>query len=162
MIRPYAPEDWEEIRRIHDAARMLELRASVGEAAFLGLEETAESEGLFDGALEVIEHEGRVRGFVAYTPTDLTWLYVDPEVHGRGLGRRMLQHAILMSEPVFRTEVLEGNEQALRLYLSEGFEVTARKSGRLEGNEGFAATGLLLERRGSSVIATPQAYIRSI
>jgi GNAT superfamily N-acetyltransferase len=150
VIRPYGPDDWAAIRRIHDAARLLELRLTVGEAAFLGLDKTAESEGLFDAALDAIEVEGRVRGFVAYSALELTWLYVDPEVHRAGLGRRLLRHAIQRAGPVFRTEVLEGNAPALRLYLSEGFVVAERKVGRLEGNESFPAAGLLLERRAPS------------
>lgn len=37
-IRPYFPSDWPRLCTIHDAARLDELRLSVGEAAFLTLE----------------------------------------------------------------------------------------------------------------------------
>lgn len=38
-------------------------------------------------------------------------------------------------------------DAALQLYRSEGFVVTERRAGRLQGNESFAATGYILERR---------------
>jgi ribosomal protein S18 acetylase RimI-like enzyme len=145
-IRPYIPADWPKLCAIHDAARLDELRLSVGSGAFLPLEQTAESEGLFLGRLDVAEQDGQIVGFVAYTPTDLTWLYVVPKSYRTGIGRVLLRHAIANAGPVFRTEVLEGNQPATALYLSEGFRVIERKTGRLEGNEAFAATGLILER----------------
>lgn len=146
-IRPYKPEDWPRLCCIHDIARLDELRLSAGEAAFLSLEETAETEGLFGGALDVATVDGVVEGFVAYTDDELTWLYVNPARYGEGIGRGLLRHAIARAGPLLKTQALEGNEPALSLYLSEGFCVVERREGRLEGNESFAAVGYLLERR---------------
>jgi ribosomal protein S18 acetylase RimI-like enzyme len=145
-IRPYTSADWSSLCAIHDAARLDELRLSVGSGAFLTLEQTAESEGLFLGRLDVAERDGQIVGFVAYTPTDLTWLYVAPKSYRAGVGRVLLRHAIANAGPVFRTEVLEGNIPATNLYLSEGFRIIERKTGRLEGNDAYAATGLILQR----------------
>lgn len=147
VIRPYCLADWDALCDVHDASRLFELRASVGEAAFLTLAETGEAEGLFDGALDVLEVDGGIVGFVGYSHDELTWLYVHPDHFGKGYGRRLVRHAVDAAGPVFRTEVLEGNEAAAALYLAEGFAVVERKTGKLSGNEGFAATGLLLERR---------------
>lgn len=149
LIRPYQPADWPRLCEIHDAARMDELRASAGTAAFLALAETAENEGLFDAHLDVMEIDDRVVAFAAFSSDELTWLYVDPAHYRQGAGRALLRHALAHAGPRFRTEVLEGNEPALSLYLSEGFRVIERVEGRLEGNEGFAATGLRLERSDS-------------
>jgi ribosomal protein S18 acetylase RimI-like enzyme len=145
-IRPYSPSDWPRLCEIHDAARMDELRASAGTAAFLTLQETAENEGLFDARLDVLEIDGTVAGFVAFSPEELTWLYVEPRYYRRGAGRALLRHAIANAGPRLRAEVLEGNEPALRLYLTEGFQIVERVEGRLEGNESFAAIGYRLER----------------
>lgn len=147
IIRTYKSYDWPRLCQIHDAARLDELRLSAGEAAFLSLEQTAETEGLFDGALDVADVNGIVEGFVAYRNDELTWLYVNPARYGQGIGRGLLRHALAHAGPTITAEVLEGNEPALRLYLSEGFRVVERKVGRLEGNESFAAVGYLLERR---------------
>ncbi len=44
------------------------------------------------------------------------------------------------------TNVLVGNESALKLYLSEGFKIKEIKKGKLVGNESFDAEGIFLER----------------
>ena len=146
-IREYLPGDWPRLCEIHDAARLDELRLSVGEAAFLPLEQAAENEGLFDASVFVAEVSGRVEGFVAFSRVELTWLYVDPGVYGRGIGRALLRHAIARAGDRFSAEVLEGNEPALQLYLSEGFKLVKKAKGRLVGNEAFEASGYVLERR---------------
>lgn len=146
-IRPYQPADWSRICTIHDTARLDELKLTVGTDAFLTLEQTAENEGLFDDKLYVAEVDGTVQGFVAYSDEELAWLYVDPAAYKKGIGRALVRHAVSDSAPTMEIELLEGNAPALALYLSEGFEVTERIEGKLEGNEGFAATGLILQRK---------------
>ena len=147
LIRPYEAPDWDAICRVHDAARAYELRSTVGMDAFLTLAQTAEEEGLFDEALDVLVIDEAIVGFAAYGEDELTWLYVDPDRFGEGHGRRLLRHVVERTGPVLRTEVLEGNAAALGLYLSEGFTVVRRSEGKLAGNEGFAAVGLVLEHR---------------
>lgn len=144
-IRPYALADWPRLCVIHDAARLDELRPTVGVAAFLPLEQAAENEGLFDGRVDVAEVGGIVEGFIAYTDDELTWIYVNPPLYRRGVGRALVRHALATAGPVVRLEVLEGNEAALRFYLAEGFKVVRRSEGRLAGNETFAAVGLVME-----------------
>lgn len=131
---------------MHDAARLLELEPTVGLAAFLPLEVAADNEGLFDHKVEVLEIDDRVEGFVAFAPDEISWLYVNPAMHGRGYGKALLDHALSQCGPVVRTEVLEGNEPATRLYFASGFELERRVTGKLTGNESFAATGLYLRR----------------
>jgi ribosomal protein S18 acetylase RimI-like enzyme len=145
-LRPYSPADWDSLCRIHDAARVHELAASGLLDAFLTLEETAENEGLFDGAVVVAEAEGEVCGFVAFADGELTWLYVDPSKSKQGIGRQLLRHAINAPEGNLTTEVLLGNDPALALYLSEGFKILRRVDGKLTGNEAFAASGYVLQR----------------
>jgi len=148
-LRRYEPGDGEALCSIHDAARCDELRASGLADAFLSLEQTAENEGLFDGDVVVAEIEGRVCGFTAYTDGELTWLYVEPAKYKRGIGRALLRHAIDASSGTLSTEVLVGNEPALSLYRSEGFQILRRVGGKLAGNEGFAASGYALQRTAS-------------
>ena len=146
--RPYQSTDWSRLCEIHDASRLDELSLTVGKEAFLSLEQTAASEGLFDDKLVVAEVDGIVRGFIAYGDKELTWLYVDPQFYQKGVGRSLVRHALTDSASVMELEVLEGNTPALKLYLSEGFKVVKRIEGRLEGNADFVAAGLLLRREG--------------
>ena len=148
LIRPYQAADWPRLCDIHDASRLDELRLTVGTDAFLSLEQTADNEGLFAGKLYVAEVDGVVQGFVAYDDEELAWLYVDPACYKKGVGRALVRHAVADSKPTMKIELLEGNTPALELYLSEGFKVIERIEGQLEGNEDFAATGLILQREG--------------
>ena len=142
--RPYKSTDWSRLCKIHDASRLDELSLTVGTDAFLTLKQTAENEGLFDDKLVVAEVDGIVQGFVAYSDEELTWLYVDPQFYKKGVGRALVRHAVADSTSAMELELLEGNTPALKLYLSEGFKVIKRIEGKLEGNEGFAAVGLVL------------------
>lgn len=151
-IRPYTPEDWDRLCDIHDAARKDELAATVGLAAFLTLKQTATSEGLFDANLVVAEVAGVVEGFTAFSEEELTWLYVSPNFYRKGIGRALVQYVVKNSDNNLCVDVLEGNRAALSLYLSEGFEIVRRIVGHLEGNDAYAATGLVLERKKSSNI----------
>ncbi|NER78258.1 MAG: GNAT family N-acetyltransferase [Leptolyngbya sp. SIO1D8] len=145
-IRPYEPVDWPRLCEIHDASRLDELGLTVGTDALLTLEQTAKNEDLFEGKLFVAEVDNVVQGFVAYSDEELAWLYVDPKFYRKGVGRALLRHAVANSAPTIEIELLEGNAPALGLYLSEGFKVVERIEGRLEGNEEFAAIGLVLRR----------------
>ncbi|MCL7458913.1 GNAT family N-acetyltransferase [Micromonospora echinofusca] len=146
-IRAYHPDDWPAIARVHDAARLDELRCSVGVAAFRSLADTAEGEGLFDGEVWVAVRAGEVVGFVALADGEITWLYVDPSCYRQGHGRALLRHALAAAGDVpVETTVLAGNDGALALYLAEGFQLQETKTGRLAGNEEFPATGHILLR----------------
>jgi ribosomal protein S18 acetylase RimI-like enzyme len=143
-IRSYAPGDWKRLCEIHDSARIYELTASGLIDAFLTLEQTAEAEGLFDATILVAEASDDVLGFAAYTDSELTWLYVDPRYYRQGVGRSLVRAVVNASPNPLSLEVLVGNEAALALYRSEGFNVIEQVSGKLAGNERFPATAYVL------------------
>lgn len=143
-IRPYAAADWQSLCEIHDAARKHELQASGLLEAFLTLEQTAESEGLFEATILVAQDGDVVKGFAAYTEEELTWLYVDPCHYRQGIGRHLVRAVVKASPNALTLDVLVGNEAALSLYLSEGFCVIKQLSGKLAGNERFPATAHIL------------------
>lgn len=149
-IRTYTNNDWPRLCAIHDAARVFELQAAGLPDAYLSLEQTGKNEGLFDGDIVVAEIDGEVQGFAAWCQGELTWLYVDPASFRLGTGRQLLRHAIAAHEGQLDTEVLQGNEAALALYLSEGFTIVEHSHGKLAGNEGFSASGYVL-RHGEAI-----------
>lgn len=83
----------------------------------------------------VAEERGRVVGFAVTGPSqdadadertgELYALYLDPERFGRGIGKRLLDHAVEdLRERGFRTAtlwVLESNEAGRRFYEREGW-----------------------------------------
>jgi ribosomal protein S18 acetylase RimI-like enzyme len=143
-IRPYELRDWDDISRIHDAARLDELRGAGLLEAYLGLADTYENEGLFDDEVWVAESEGRVAGFIAGSVGDeggeITWIYVDPSLYRRGIGRALVEHFLARVRGPVELEVLDGNA-ARDFYESLGFVRTATTTGKLAGNEAFSATG---------------------
>ncbi len=81
-------------------------------------------------------------GFVAVDETYVSFLYVDPDHYGLGIGRKLLQRATAAIGQGAWTIVLDGNSRAIALYESEGF----RQVSRFEGdNAGYPCTCLRME-----------------
>lgn len=76
-IRKYEEKDFERLCQVHDPARKSELEYAGLPAAFLPLSIAAEREGLFEYQVYVAEDKGLVVGFIAFSDTELAWLYVD-------------------------------------------------------------------------------------
>ena len=101
IIRPYRDADWPRLCAIHDAARQTELALAGLPNAFLPLEIAAQREGLFSYTVRVAELDGQAAGFAAFTNDELAWLYVDPALARRGVGRALVEHALTeMGRPV--------------------------------------------------------------
>ena len=147
-IRPYRPEDFPGIERVHDRARRVELRYAGLEDAFLPLRIAAEREDLFAyPGLFVAEFGGEIAGFAACTQEELAWLYVDPAHFRKGVGRALAEHALQRFPGIRRVEVLSGNAPAQALYARLGFVTAATERGRMPGNEAFSVQVDCMERR---------------
>lgn len=147
-IRPYRPEDFPGIERVHDRARRIELRYAGLEEAFLPLRIAAEREDLFAyPGLFVAELGGEIAGFAACTQEELAWLYVDPAHARKGVGRALAEHALQRFPGIRRVEVLSGNAPAQALYARLGFVTAATERGRMPGNEAFSVQVDCMERR---------------
>ncbi|PXV59198.1 putative acetyltransferase [Dyella jiangningensis] len=73
--------------------------------------------------VRVIECAGQVEGFIATNAHHVEALFVNPALHGQGLGRRLLDEVIAEapSRPAWTTDVNEQNPRALRFYRRYGF-----------------------------------------
>jgi len=66
-IREYVHQlDWENICRIHDNARLIELEGSASQDAFIPLKDCYKDEELFDSTIYVGEFNDITLGFVAF------------------------------------------------------------------------------------------------
>mgnify|MGYP002533025879 FL=1 len=147
-IRPYRPEDFPGLERVHDRARRVELRYAGLEDAFLPLRIAAEREDLFAyPGLFVAELGGEIAGFAACTQEELAWLYVDPAHFRKGVGRALAEHALQRFPGIRHVEVLSGNAPAQALYARLGFVTAATERGRMPGNEAFSVQVDCMERR---------------
>lgn len=73
----------------------------------------------------VRDEAGEVVGFLGTAEGKIEMLFIDPAWRGKGIGRRLLTHAV---EEIGATtvDVNEQNEQAVGFYLRMGFEVEGR------------------------------------
>ena len=68
---------------------------------------------------------GKVAGFVGVSEGKIEMLFIDPAWRGRGIGERLLRHAVNVLGATV-VDVNEQNEQAVGFYLRMGFQVVAR------------------------------------
>lgn len=69
--------------------------------------------------------QGEILGFSGISTGKLEMLFVAPHARGAGVGRALLNHAV-MEMSVQRVDVNEQNGQAVGFYLHAGFEVFGR------------------------------------
>ena len=67
----------------------------------------------------------QVVGFLVMDGDMIDALFVDPEVHGRGFGSRLLDHALLLS-PNATVDASEQAANAVPFYLARGFRIVGR------------------------------------
>jgi len=145
-VRPYQDDDWPALCAVHDRSRPDELRGSCDPRAFVPLAEDEESLDDVRRSRKLVACDGeRVVAFVGVDGSYLSWLYVDPDYYGRGIGRRLLQIGKQLIGPGAWTVALSGNLRALQLYSSEGFQITSTFQG---DNAGYPCEGVKLALRG--------------
>ncbi len=119
MIRKYRDEDVSVVLRIW-------VDASVVGHPFLSKEFlTAERENvarvyLPNAETWVWEEGGRVGGFLSLIHNEVGGLFVDPALHGRGIGRSLVDHARNLRGEL-EVEVFKANSPGLAFYASCGF-----------------------------------------
>lgn len=142
LIRSYSAADWSAVCALHDRARLDELRGSCDLRAFVPLAEDEEDAESFQRSQKFVAClDGRVVGFVGVDGSYLSWLYVDPDYYGRGIGRHLLQYGKHLLGPNGWTIALEHNLPARQLYVSEGFRVASVFQ---SSNAGYPCTGVKL------------------
>ena len=145
IIRAYRDEDFVAVCAVHDRARPDELRGSCDPRAFVPLAEEQEDPESFRRSDKYVACQGdQIVGFMGVDAEYISWLYVDPEAYGRGIGRRLLRLAVQLAGPGAWTVALVGNTRALSLYESEGFTIGRTFEGE---NAGYPCTAARLTLR---------------
>ncbi len=144
IYREYEDRDWKAICQIHDLARPDELRGSCDPRAFVPIEQDKEMEELKACRKFVACVDEQVIGFVGVDDKYLAWLYIDPSQYGKGIGRELLRIGLYEIGEGAWTIVLDGNQRAIKLYESGGFQEVKRFTG---DNAGYPCTCLRLERK---------------
>ena len=74
-----------------------------------------------------LDAAGRVEGFIGLLDRHVGGLFVLPDRHRRGIGARLLAHALGLKGPPLTLEVYEANPDAVAFYVRQGFLVVGRK-----------------------------------
>ena len=125
MIRPYSPGDLAAVLEIW-------LEASLHahpflDRAFLERERAAIADTHLPKAETWVWQEaGGVAGFIALLGDEVGGLFVRPELHGRGIGRALMNHARSRRETL-ELSVFEANSGARAFYEACGFEEVGRR-----------------------------------
>ena len=131
-IREYVHQlDWNNICRIHDNARIIELEGSVSEKAFIPLADCYKEEELFDSTIFVAEQNNETIGFIGFCNQEITWLYVDPKFFRQGYGKELIRFALNKVLKPVRVTVLNNNLRAINLYKGLGFNVEQKQKGKI-------------------------------
>ncbi|MEP3297065.1 MAG: GNAT family N-acetyltransferase [Pseudoruegeria sp.] len=120
MIRDFKNDDTDVLIKIWKAASTV--AHSFLSADFIEDEaENLRNIYLVHAQTRVIEVDGRAAGFIAMIGNEIGGLFLDPELHGRGLGRAMVTD-IFETQGALEVEVFEQNAVGRRFYKSYGFE----------------------------------------
>lgn len=71
----------------------------------------------------VLEENEKPIGFIAMIGNEIGGLFLDPDHHGRGQGRAMVDHLVELRGPL-RVEVFKDNKVGLPFYERYGFKYT--------------------------------------
>lgn len=150
----YCASDEVSLRRARpaDAARIAAIDPSAAAGRYLRI---CEEGRLTTGRIELAESGDRVCGFVLYTLVldegSINNIVVEPGCRGRGLGRRLLRHAmdLMRQSGAVRCllEVRESNAVAIGLYRGEGFVLDGRRNDYYPAGSGAREDALLMSRQ---------------
>lgn len=125
MIRSYDERD------VHDLLDVWYRASLVGHPflpeAFLEKERAEIVERWLPAAdTTVYEVDGRVVGFLSLIDNEVGAIFVDPDLHGRGIGRALMDDA-RERRPYLELTVFEANEVGRRFYETYGFAFVERR-----------------------------------
>lgn len=108
-------------------------RAGVDARAFRPMEEVARDDEFFDSLTVVANERTEIVGFASWNEDYISWLYVHPEFHGRGIGRSLITAVLDRIGPDAWTNTMGGNEVSIGLFKSVGMELVFERPSDCEG-----------------------------
>ncbi len=141
-IRLFAPEDWDALCAVYEPAARRELQLTgTDPAAFRPMadeEDLATFQRLNTALVACLD--GRPVGFVAWRDKGtwsgsgyLSWLYVDPAHHRRGIGHALLTRALAALGEQAWTLAKQGNNPAIVLYRKHGMQIVKSRPAESRG-----------------------------
>jgi ribosomal protein S18 acetylase RimI-like enzyme len=161
-IRPLEPRDFAKVAALARTIWLAHYTAIITKAQIeymLGGRFTPDNLSRYLGAndrwMEVLERNGELIGYCSYalTPTPgemkLEQLYLIPDLHGRGLGKLMLDHverrSVALGCSVLMLTVNKQNDKALKAYRRAAFSVRAEIV--VDIGQGYVMDDYIMEKR---------------
>lgn len=149
-IRAFEPEDWNAVCELYIPAARCEMALSGADPrSFRPLQEEEDLEkfqGLNTAFVACVD-DG-IAGFAACRDRGewhhsgfLSWLYIDPTYHRRGIGDRLMTEAMAVLGAQAWTLTKHGNDPAINLYQKHGMQIV---KSRLADPSGYPHTELRL------------------
>lgn len=124
-IRPYAPSDLTSVLDSWEAATRL--AHEFMEDDFIAQERrNIEHIYLPNTDTWVAEVDGEVRGFISLMGNEVGAIFLDPGLHGRGIGRELMDKACELHDEL-EVEVFKENSIGRAFYSRYGFELLEEK-----------------------------------
>lgn len=133
MIRRYTANDLDDVLRTWEAASALAhpfLSSDFLEAERLNIG----SVHLPNADTWVWEEDGTVVGFIALIENEVGAIFLDPDFHGRGIGRLLMDHARKLHGEL-EVEVFTANAIGRAFYDRYGFEFVEKRLHEPTGHE---------------------------
>jgi putative acetyltransferase len=131
LIRNYRETDLEEIVRLWYDASVL--AHSFIPSSFWALNKTAMKEKYLPFSENLVfEEEGKVAGFISIVGKRICALFVAPEIQGNGIGRALIEHAMILKGNL-ALKVYRENETAFRFYEKRGFVAVGEETDEFTG-----------------------------
>jgi len=141
-INAFDVADWDAVCQVYEPAAIQEIALSGAPAeTFRPLPEEEDLDRFVHVNVALVALvDTRVVGFVAWRDRGewrgsgyLSWLYVDPEFHRRGIGNQLMTEAMAALGPQAWTLVRLGNDPAINLYKGHGMEIVLSRPPELTG-----------------------------
>ncbi|WP_298821159.1 GNAT family N-acetyltransferase [uncultured Roseibium sp.] len=124
MIRQYRPEDTDTLIAIWQKANAY-AHPFLPDDFVSQVKQDMRNIYLPNAKTWVMEQDATPAGFIAMVGTEIGGLFLDPDLHGRGLVKAMTDHAVDLFGPL-SVEVFEQNAVGRAFYDRYGFAETAR------------------------------------
>lgn len=119
MIRDFKIEDTEAVVKVWKAATLV-AHSFLADAFIESETDNLRNIYLVHAQTRVVEFDGQVVGFIAMIGDEIGGLFLDPDSHGTGLGRAMVDDAA-KTHGTLQVEVFARNVVGRRFYDSYGF-----------------------------------------